>query len=140
MIGRMLMGVASFTNETSEFDSYSHPFHSIPFSSSPRSELFRVRFKAVEEVVIEYQSLALSRHTKLKGDHSGLERLMTKDNIGIALVLQLTQAPPIVSKAPANKMRGRTTVSKAPARVMIANTHIHWDPTLKDVKLMQTQL
>lgn len=102
----------------------------------------RDKFKVLEEVAIEYQSLALSRHAKLKGDHSGLERLMTKDNVGIALVLQLTQAPAIaVPKPPANKMRGgRTTIVKLPARILVANTHIHWDPSLKDVKLMQTQL
>lgn len=102
----------------------------------------RDKYKVVEEVLIEYQSLALQRHAKMKGDHSGLERLMTKDNIALALVLQLTMAPPIsVAKPPANKMRGgRPTIVKMAPRILVANTHIHWDPSLKDVKLMQTQL
>jgi CCR4-NOT transcription complex subunit 6 len=82
------------------------------------------RFKVVGEHMIEYQRLALQRHERFSDDISGHERLMSKDNICQVLILEAVQ----------------TSGGKGPQRMVVANTHIHWNPELRDVKLMQTQL
>jgi len=93
----------------------------------------RQRFDVIEEHFLEFQSLAMNKYKQIVNNKqhsvpdSGLERLITKDNIAIALLLQLKQ--------PQNS--SNTTGAH---RVLFSNTHIHWDPLAPDVKLMQTQL
>lgn len=48
-----------------------------------------------------------------------LNRVMTKDNIAVAALLE-------------SRLTGR--------RLFVANAHIHWDPTFKDVKVVQTAM
>jgi len=97
------------------------------------------RFRLVEEHLVEYQSLAMSRFSDLTGDRTGLERLMTKDNIGVIVVLQSTQT--LAAPPPQRLQGGRRVVQPKPRpqNLLIANTHIHWDPSMSDVKLMQVQ-
>jgi len=82
------------------------------------------RFKIIGEHMIEYQRLALQRHERFSDDISGHERLMSKDNICQVLILEAVNS----------------SATKGPQRMVVANTHIHWNPELRDVKLMQTQL
>jgi len=81
------------------------------------------KFRIIEDRLIEFQSLALSRFSELTGDRAGFERVMTKDNIAVAAVLE------VLSR------QGQRKSSK----IIIANTHIHWDPDMSDVKLLQAQ-
>lgn len=74
-------------------------------------------FNLVEEHVIEFQNVAGSRMEKFSGE--GLNRLILKDNIALLALLELW-----------------TTRQ----RILVANTHIHWNPEFSDVKLVQTQL
>lgn len=93
----------------------------------------RDMFEEIQEYTFEFQSIALQKHEQLTlgGNDSGMNRLITKDNIAVALILQLTNAPTRKSATGASVKRDR---------LIVVNTHIHWDPDYADVKLMQTQL
>jgi len=99
----------------------------------------RDQFVVLKEYLIEYQSIALQKHELLTtnelkdNDQCGLNRLITKDNIGLALLLQPI---PQNSRVP----RGATPYYTGEEKVLVVNTHIHWDPEFSDVKLMQSQL
>lgn len=58
-----------------------------------------------------------------EGSESMLNRVMVRDNIGIAILLEVQ--PPSNSTMP-------------PQHILVANAHIHWDPEYADVKLIQT--
>jgi len=60
-----------------------------------------------------------------EGSESMLNRVMLRDNIGIAALLSVTPPPNSNSHAP-------------PQHILVANAHIHWDPEFADVKLIQT--
>jgi len=79
-------------------------------------------FTYVSETFIEYQVLCLQKH-HLFG-REAMERLMTKDNIAVAVLLQPT---------------GKYAL-KDNGNILVVNTHIHWDPTHVDVKALQVQL
>jgi CCR4-NOT transcription complex subunit 6 len=83
--------------------------------------------------------LALSRFSDLTGDRTGLERLMTKDNVGVIVLLQSTQLPPAAPQRFTASGRRIVQPKPRPQNFLIANTHIHWDPSMSDVKLMQVQ-
>lgn len=93
------------------------------------------RFQMVDEVLIEYQSLSLEHFSELTGDRRGMERVMSKDNIAVALVLQFVQPLP-QTEAPGARRRNQ---APQPRRLVVCNTHIHWDPSMPDVKLVQAQ-
>ena len=58
-----------------------------------------------------------------EGSESMLNRVMPRDNIGIAVLLEL-------------KTNGSM---RLPCQhMLVANAHIHWDPEFADVKLIQT--
>lgn len=77
------------------------------------------RLRYVEHYIIEYNALAL-RKDDLKKTEDIYNRIMTKDNIGLVTVFERVDAP------------GQLLV--------VANTHLHWDPEFKDVKLVQVAL
>jgi CCR4-NOT transcription complex subunit 6 len=74
-------------------------------------------FEFVEEHHIEFQAMAMARHKEFEADQEALMRIMTKDNIALAVVLRISGQKPIV----------------------VVNTHIYWDPQYSDVKLIQVQ-
>ena len=51
-----------------------------------------------------------------------LNRVMIRDNIGLAVLLELKEESP----------------STVPQHLLVVNAHIHWDPEYCDVKLIQT--
>lgn len=57
-----------------------------------------------------------------------LNRVMTKDNIGIAALLELKEG----------YLNYGNEVNMPRQQVLVSNVHIHWDPEFKDVKLIQT--
>jgi len=93
------------------------------------------RFQLVDEQLIEYQSLSLEHFSELTGDRRGMERVMSKDNIAVALVLQFVQ--PLPQEAATGGRRRNQ--APQPRRLVVCNTHIHWDPSMPDVKLVQAQ-
>jgi CCR4-NOT transcription complex subunit 6 len=72
-------------------------------------------FKLVKHQIIEFNEMAIQRSDFKKSDEI-FQRFMTKDNVaGVALLQHLPTGMPLI----------------------VANTHIHWDPEYKDVKLVQ---
>ena len=57
-----------------------------------------------------------------------LNRVMTKDNIGIAALLELKEG----------YLNYSNDMNMPRQQVLLSNVHIHWDPEFKDVKLIQT--
>ena len=70
---------------------------------------------------MEFNQLAMSR---AEGSEAMLNRVMTRDNIGIAALLELKD-PSLAG-------------TSIPQHLLVTNAHIHWDPEFCDVKLVQT--
>ncbi|KAI7866140.1 Endonuclease/exonuclease/phosphatase [Spinellus fusiger] len=73
------------------------------------------KFSLVEDCLLEFNCTALQRQD-FKKTEDFYNRVMTKDNISVMTVLQ---------------------TKKTFERVLVANSHIHWDPSFADVKLVQ---
>ncbi|KAI9492340.1 Endonuclease/exonuclease/phosphatase [Zychaea mexicana] len=73
------------------------------------------RFKLVAHHLLEYSQKVLQR-ADLKESGDTFNRVMIKDNVAVMIMLQ-------------DKKTG--------LRVLVANSHIHWDPQFADVKLVQ---
>ena len=87
------------------------------------------KFDLVKEQLVEFNQLAIST---AEGHHDMINRVMTKDNIGLAALLQTKEevwdsdTPP-----PENQVR---------QPLLVATCHVHWDPEFCDVKLIQTMM
>ena len=68
--------------------------------------------------LIEFNQLAMAH---AEGSDAMFNRVMLKDNIGIAALLEVKDSTALPSQ-----------------HVLVANAHIHWDPEFADVKLIQT--
>ncbi|ORZ01798.1 Endonuclease/exonuclease/phosphatase [Syncephalastrum racemosum] len=73
------------------------------------------KFRLLDHYLLEYNQKALQR-ADFKKSEDIYNRVMTKDNIAVMTILE-------------NK--------ETLARILVANSHIHWDPTFADVKLVQ---
>jgi len=95
------------------------------------------KYSVVEEHIVEYQSIGMSKHKDFQDDPEAFSRLITKDNIAIIVVLQVLgeQNSPPNGKSPMKNKWGTKN-----RHVLVSNTHIHWNPEHADVKLMQVQL
>lgn len=85
------------------------------------------KFTLVREHLMEFNQLAMAN---AEGSDEMLNRVMTKDNIGLAALLQTK---------PAAYNTG-TNVSQMNQAVLVCTAHIHWDPEFSDVKLIQTMM
>ncbi|KAG0167689.1 Glucose-repressible alcohol dehydrogenase transcriptional effector [Apophysomyces sp. BC1021] len=74
-------------------------------------------FRLLDKTIVEYNQVAMRRSDLKTRDM--YNRLMNKDNVAIIALLE---------------HRERRTP------VVVANSHIHWDPTCADVKLIQVSL
>jgi len=77
-------------------------------------------FTFVEEEIVDFQAIALQKHDKFS--QTALDRIMTKDNIALCVLL---------------KPNFRVGPHAETDQILIVNTHIHWNPEFSDVKLMQ---
>lgn len=77
------------------------------------------RFALVSDHLIEFNQLATQNTHDVRDASDMFNRVMTKDNIAVAAVLQ--------SVATGNML-------------FVSNVHIHWDPEFSDVKLVQTYM
>ncbi len=77
------------------------------------------RFTLMEQYLIEFNQLAMAH---AEGSEAMLNRVMIRDNIGIAALLELKDQ----------------NLRLPPQHLLVANAHIHWDPEYCDVKLIQT--
>nr|XP_057927599.1 CCR4-NOT transcription complex subunit 6-like [Doryrhamphus excisus]XP_057927601.1 CCR4-NOT transcription complex subunit 6-like [Doryrhamphus excisus] len=85
------------------------------------------KFSLVQKHTVEFNQVAMANS---EGSEVMLNRVMTKDNIGVAVLLEV------------NKDLFSGGVKTAPERqlLLVANAHMHWDPEYSDVKLIQTMM
>ncbi|KAI8612998.1 Endonuclease/exonuclease/phosphatase [Chytriomyces sp. MP71] len=76
------------------------------------------KFSLVEKHTLEFQQIAMQR-PELRRTEDVFNRVMVKDNIGLILVLQSKESP---------------------FKLIVVNTHLHWDAAAADVKLVQTAM
>jgi CCR4-NOT transcription complex subunit 6 len=104
----------------------------------------------IKEHLIEFTQLAM---TRAEGSQHMLNRVMTRDNIGLCAILKskatlynrdrdqralFTRAPAHYEHHAALPLPPGENISDNP--IVICNAHIHWDPEFCDVKLVQTMM
>ncbi|XP_033122341.1 CCR4-NOT transcription complex subunit 6-like [Anneissia japonica] len=86
------------------------------------------KFSLVKEHLVEFNQVAMAN---AEGCEDMLNRVMTKDNIGIIALLEIREGcfdPSFSSESTPRQL------------LMVANAHIHWDPEFCDVKLIQIMM
>ncbi|CAD6222039.1 GSCOCG00005303001-RA-CDS [Cotesia congregata] len=87
------------------------------------------KFSLETSKLVEYKALALQG----RADSSDmLNRVWSRDNIGLLAVLKTTAA--------AWTHRPLVELSNIEQLVVVANTHLHWDPKFPDVKTIQSMM
>ncbi|XP_050394231.1 uncharacterized protein LOC126812086 isoform X1 [Patella vulgata] len=86
------------------------------------------KFTLIKEQLIEFNQIAMAN---AEGSADMLNRVMTKDNIGLTALLETKEVIWEHGKPPENQIR---------QQIMVATAHIHWDPEYCDVKLIQTMM
>lgn len=86
------------------------------------------KFTLIKEHLVEFNQLAMANADGL--EHM-LNRVMPKDNIGLAALLKTTEA------AWENTPPDGVHVQQP---ILVCTAHIHWDPEFCDVKLIQTMM
>lgn len=104
----LLMDVRFFTNLKGNL-------HNIFFHVNSIKMIVR-RYVLISQWLIEFSQLAAQK-IEFQRNEEIFNRLFTKDNIAYIVLLQDLYSF---------------------KRILVANVHIHWDPTYKDVKLVQT--
>jgi len=84
----------------------------------------RSRFSFEKDYGIEFSNVAMQR-ADMREDVEGFNRVMTRDNIAVAVKLKALPNPGFLTEA---------------AHLYVVNSHIHWDPRFADVKLVQAQI
>ncbi|XP_071506337.1 CCR4-NOT transcription complex subunit 6-like [Diadema antillarum] len=88
------------------------------------------KFALVKEHLVEFNQLAMAN---AEGSEDMLNRVMTKDNIGLAVLLETREGCYEGSAF-------HQEAANARQQLLVANVHIHWDPEFSDVKLIQTMM
>lgn len=83
------------------------------------------KFSLIKEHLIEFNQLAMAN---AEGSDNMLNRVMPKDNIGLAALLKVKE----------NAWDSMTDVNQISQPLLVCTAHIHWDPEFCDVKLIQT--
>jgi len=87
------------------------------------------KFTLIKEQLVEFNQLAIEH---ANGHEDMLNRVMTKDNIALAALLQTKEACWENGIPPDHKEVGQ--------HILVCSAHIHWDPEFCDVKLIQTMM
>lgn len=87
------------------------------------------KFSLVKEYLIEFTQLAMANS---EGSDDMLNRVMPKDNIGLAALLKTNE------QAWENGIPSDPNQVQQP--VLVCTAHIHWDPEYCDVKLIQVMM
>ncbi|XP_051959606.1 CCR4-NOT transcription complex subunit 6-like isoform X1 [Xyrauchen texanus] len=85
------------------------------------------KFALVQKHTVEFNQVAMANS---EGSEIMLNRVMTKDNIGVAVLLEV------------KKDMFASDLKQPPEKqlLLVANAHMHWDPEYSDVKLIQTMM
>ena len=76
------------------------------------------KYILLDKQLVDLSNVAINR-PDMKGEHDIFNRVGNRDNIAIVTFFE-------------NRLSG--------SRVMVVNTHLHWDPAFRDVKLVQTAI
>lgn len=88
------------------------------------------KFRLIKEHLVEFTQLAMAN---AEGSDDMLNRVMTKDNIGLAALLETREG--------AWEHKGlHMDPSHIHQPLLVCTAHIHWDPEYCDVKLIQTMM
>ncbi|XP_057338507.1 CCR4-NOT transcription complex subunit 6-like [Microplitis mediator] len=87
------------------------------------------KFTLVSQQLIEFNQLAIKNNAGCK---DMLNRVMTRDNIGLFAVLKTTAA------AWQDGLPKKS--SDVEQLILVANTHLHWNPEFCDVKVLQAMM
>ncbi|XP_057332197.1 CCR4-NOT transcription complex subunit 6-like [Microplitis mediator] len=87
------------------------------------------KFTLIKEHLVEFNQLAMAN---AEGSDNMLNRVMPRDNIGLAALLRTTEA------AWDNGIPSDPAQIQQP--ILVCTAHIHWDPEYCDVKLIQTMM
>ncbi|XP_077539917.1 CCR4-NOT transcription complex subunit 6-like twin isoform X3 [Haemaphysalis longicornis] len=89
------------------------------------------KFALLRERLVEFNQLAMAN---ADGSEDMLNRVMTRDNIGLAALLQFQEGALDYATA-----ESRSLIQQLPP-LLVCTAHIHWDPEFCDVKLIQTMM
>ncbi|MBN3320127.1 CNO6L protein, partial [Atractosteus spatula] len=84
------------------------------------------KFKLVQKHTVEFNQVAMANS---EGSEVMLNRVMTKDNVGVAVLLEVKEI-----------FVGGMKPFPEKQLLLVANAHMHWDPEYSDVKLIQTMM
>lgn len=87
------------------------------------------KFQLIKEQLVEFNQLAIEH---ANGHEDMLNRVMTKDNIALAALLQTKEACWENGVPPDPKDVAQP--------ILVCSAHIHWDPEFCDVKLIQSMM
>lgn len=87
------------------------------------------KFKLIKEHLVEFNQVAMAH---AEGSDVMLNRVMTKDNIALAVLLETKESCYDAGVLP--------EASQLNQLVLVTTAHIHWDPEFCDVKLIQTMM
>ncbi|KAM6954140.1 CCR4-NOT transcription complex subunit 6-like [Aplochiton taeniatus] len=85
------------------------------------------KFTVVQKHTVEFNQVAMANS---EGSEVMLNRVMTKDNIGVAVLLEVNK----------EQFSGGMKPLQEKQLLLVANAHMHWDPEYSDVKLIQTMM
>ncbi|KAK6312699.1 hypothetical protein J4Q44_G00160460 [Coregonus suidteri] len=85
------------------------------------------KFTPVQKHTVEFNQVAMANS---EGSEVMLNRVMTKDNIGVAVLLEVNK----------DMFSGGMKPLQGKQLILVANAHMHWDPEFCDVKLIQTMM
>ncbi|KAK2901658.1 hypothetical protein Q8A73_011404 [Channa argus] len=85
------------------------------------------KFTLVQKHTVEFNQVAMANS---EGSEVMLNRVMTKDNIGVAVLLEVNK----------DVFSGGMKPTQERQLILVANAHMHWDPEYSDVKLIQTMM
>nr|XP_009933774.1 PREDICTED: CCR4-NOT transcription complex subunit 6-like isoform X1 [Opisthocomus hoazin] len=91
------------------------------------------KFTLVQKHTVEFNQVAMANS---EGSEAMLNRVMTKDNIGVAVVLEVHKELFGASEYD----HGMKSLHVDKQLLIVANAHMHWDPEYSDVKLIQTMM
>ncbi len=95
----------------------------MPFSSRTS------KFSLIKEHLVEFNQVAMAN---AEGSDIMLNRVMTKDNIALAALLETKEVAWENGFPPDPK--------QVHLPLLVATAHVHWDPEFCDVKLVQTMM
>ena len=110
------------------------PLHLVSFRVMvwvPKSQICVVpfRFTLVQKHTVEFNQVAMANSD---GSEAMLNRVMTKDNIVVTVVLEVHKEL---------FWAGMKSIHASDKQLLIvANAHMHWDPEYSDVKLIQSMM